>query len=463
MKKILYTFFFTLLLAVVITGCSKDLELSPISNANVSDFYKTAKDIDNAVIAAYKFHKQIYTNNFAVQSVLDEIRSDNTTMVQLDVLDRFVKDTGKEWYGWSWDACYKAIYMSNLAIEQAAVVEMDESLRNQYLAEARFLRALVYFELVRNFGAVPLVMSTPKTFDPESVQVPRDEVSVVYGQIIEDLTFASANLPAAHTANNAGRATSGAANGMLGKVYLTTGDKTKAEAALRAVVNSGLYRLMDTYADVWDINNENNAESLFELQFKPVTDGSPMQNVFSSIAADGVPGGGLGYNLATSELVAAFEPGDIRKEISMAGDPNGVYYTIKYNDPAMTSANNSGHNFYILRYADVLLMLAEALGEATESYGYINALRDRAGLAPIDASSPGTFEEKLLQERRVELAFENHRWHDLLRFGVAVPVMNAHFQEIGLNITIGNDDLLMPIPQTAISSNPALVQNQGYN
>lgn len=452
-----------LIVSVTFVQCAKDLELSPISNANTNDFYKTPQDIDNAVIAAYKFHKAIYTNNFSVQSVLDEIRSDNTTMVQLDVLDRFVPDTGKEWYGWSWDACYKGIYMCNLAIEQAEKVEMDQTLKNQYIAEARFLRALLYFELVRNFGGVPLVTSTPTDFSPESVQVSRDEPSAIYTQIIDDLTFASQNLPAEYPSAYVGRATSGAANGMLGKVYLTTGDKTKALEALRAVENSNRYRLMDTYAEVWDINNENNAESLFELQFKPVTDGSPMQNLFSSIAAPGIPGGGLGYNLATQDLVDAFEPGDLRKDITMTSDPNGVYYTIKYNDPSMTAGNNSGHNFYVLRYADVLLMLAEALGESPEAYGYINQLRDRAGLAAIDGSTPGTFEEKLLHERRVELAFENHRWHDLLRFGVAIPVMNAHFQNIGLDITIDENDLLMPLPQTAISSNPNLQQNPGYN
>lgn len=463
MKVLIYSSFIILIASATLAGCSKDLELSPISNANESDFYKTAKDIDNAVIAAYKFHKQIYTNNFSAQSVLDEIRSDNTTMVQLDVLDRFVKDTGKEWYGWSWDGCYKAIYMCNLAMEKAAEVEMDEELRNQYIGEARFLRALLYFELVRNFGDVPLVTTTPTSFDPASTQIPRDPASAVYTQIVEDLTFASQNLPAAYTGNNIGRATSGAANGMLGKVYLTMGDKANAETALRAVVNSGLYELMDTYAAVWDISNENNAESLFELQFKPVTDGSPMQNLFSSIAAVGVPGGGLGYNLATADLVEEFEPGDLRKDITMTPDPNGVYYTIKYNDPAMTSGNNSGHNFYILRYADVLLLLAEAIGESPESYEYINQLRDRAGLDDVSAATPGTFEVKLLHERRVELAFENHRWHDLLRFGVAIPVINAHFQNIGLDITIGQDDLLMPIPQTAISSNPNLEQNAGYN
>lgn len=187
-----------------------------------------------------------------------------------------------------------------------------------------------------------------------------------------------------------------------------------------------------------------------------------MMNVFSSISAVGVPGGGLGYNLATRDLVDAYEPGDLRKAVTIKADPNDIYYTIKYNDPTMTAANNSSHNFPILRYADVLLMLAEALGETPESYGYINEIRDRAGLDPIDAGTPGTFEEKLLHERRVELAFENHRWHDLLRFGVAVPVMNAHFQYIGLNITINQDDLLMPIPQTAISANPKLVQNPGY-
>jgi hypothetical protein len=446
---------------ILLAGCSKDfLDLTPISNANINDFYKTGADMNNAVMAAYSFHKKLYSTDFSSQSILDEVRSDNTTMVQLDVLDRFIHDTGKEWYMWSWDKCYQAIYMCNLVLEKGEGVEMDATLKNQYFAEVRFLRAIIYFELVRNFGGVPLIIETPKSLDAGSVQVTRNTVDEVYAQIIQDLQFAIQNLPAQYNSNDIGRATKGAAEGMLGKVYLTTGDKASAEAALRDVVNSGLYHLLDTYPEVWDVNNRNSAESLFELQFKATTDPSPMENYFGSLYAVGIPGGGYGYNLATEDLVNAYEPGDVRKDISMTPDPNGVYYAIKFNDPLMTSGFNSSHNFPILRYADVLLLLAEAIGESTEAYDLINQVRKRAKLPPISASTPGTFNDKLLHERRVELAFEDHRWHDLLRFGVAVPVMNKALASLG--ITIGNDDLLMPIPQTAISTNPNLEQNPGY-
>jgi hypothetical protein len=461
MKATISKYIVCILLLTAAASCKKSfLELSPISNANVNDFYKTAADINNAVMAAYSIHKKIYTDNFASQSILDEVRSDNTTMVQLDVLDRFIRDTGKEWYGWSWDKCYRAIYMCNLVLEKAEPVDMDETLKNQYDAEARFLRAITYFELVRNFGGVPLVTETTKSLDPASVQIPRNSVDEVYAQIITDLKFAMDNLPAEYSSGDIGRATRYAAEGMLGKVYLTTGDKQSAETALRDVVSSGRYHLLDTYAEVWDVNNRNSAESLFELQFRATTDPSPMENYFGSQAATGIPGGGYGYNLATDDLVNTYEPGDIRKDVSMAVDANGVYYAIKFNDPTMTSGFNSSHNFPILRYADVLLLLAEAIGESPEAYDLINQIRDRAHLPHISAATPGTFADKLLHERRVELAFENHRWHDLLRFGVAVQVMNQALASLG--ITINDDDLLMPIPQTAISTNPNLEQNPGY-
>lgn len=126
----------------------------------------------------------------------------------------------------------------------------------------------------------------------------------------------------------------------------------------------------------------------------------------------------------------------------------------------MTVFAESNHNFPILRYADVLLMLAEADGDTPDAYALINQVRHRAGLGPV-SDATGTFKDQLLHERRVEFAFENQRWHDLLRFGVAIPVMNAQLASEG--ITIDQNDLLMPIPSTALAANPKLVQNPGYN
>lgn len=459
-KNICYAVAIILLMQVT-GGCKKFIELNPISQANVNDFYKTAQDIDNAVIAAYKFHKQIFSTNFCSQHRFDELRSDNTGLPGLtDPLDHFTKDIGTEWYMWSWDKSYKAIYTANLVIEKAVGPEMAEELRNRYIAEVRFLRAITYFELVRNFGDVPLIIETPKSLDKESVNVIRDPVPEVYEQIIDDLEFAEANLPVSYSGNEIGRATKGAAVGFLGKVQLTRGDKVAAEASFRKVMTYG-YELLPDYASVFAPNEGNSKESIFELQFKADNDPSPFPQIFASmkIPADA----GFGYNQPTQDLFDAYEAGDPRRDLTMAIDLDNRYYLIKYSDFGASPYTNANNNIPLMRYPEILLLLAESLGETTEAYDLINMVRNRVGLDDIDANTPGTFEEKLLRERRVEFAGENLRWHDLLRFGVAIEVMNAFFvkEHQGL-ITIGQDDLLFPIPNFARLTNPNLAQNPGY-
>jgi starch-binding outer membrane protein, SusD/RagB family len=459
MRTINYKNTIIVLILVIATGCKKSfLDLAPISNANVNDFYKTAADINNAVLAAYSMNKGIYIDNLSAQAQLDEVRSDNT--MDDNRVDLFTNDTGAEWWYWSWDQCYRAIYASNVVIEKAPTVQMDATLQNQYIAEAMFLRGLAYFELVKNYGGVPIVLTPPTDLSAKSVNVPRNTIAEVYTQIISDLMFATKNLPASYSASSdVGRATSGAANGLLGKVYLQNGDPTDALPVLTSVVNSGLYHLLPTYAAVFDIGSRNSAESLFELQFTENTDPSPLMSYFASPAA-GAPGGGYYYNRPTPDFVATFEAGDPRKTVSMAIDANGNYYCVKFNDPAMTSFANSSHPFPILRYSDVLLLLAEAQGESSVSYALINQVRARATLAPLSPTVPSTFTDTLLHERRVELGFENQRWHDLLRFGVAIPVMNA--QLASQNVILQSWNLLDPISQNTLSANPNLVQNPGY-
>lgn len=462
MKRIFQIAIAATILLGVMSSCEKFLSLAPVSQANTEDFYKTAADLDNAVIAAYKFHKYIWSNDFCGQHILDEMRSDNTGYSGLeDPTDNFTKDTGKEWYMWSWDKCYKAIYMCNVAIEKSDGIEMEEALKNQYLAELRFIRAITYFELVRNYGGVPLVLTTPKSLAPEEIHVFRNTAQEVYDQIVADLQFAEANLPVSYSADKmVGRATKGAANGYLGKVYLTIGNKSAAEAALRKVLTYG-YELLPNFADVFDAYTGNNKESVFELQFKSTTDACPYIYMFTSMQVDVKPG--LGYNKGTQDLYDAFEPNDPRRDLTMTKDNVGLYYCIKYKDPNANPVSDANNNIALMRYSEVLLLLAEAIGETSESYGLINQVRARVGLPAISASTPGTFAEKLLHERRVELAYENHRWHDLLRFGVAIQVMNAFFvKEKAGQVVIGENDLLFPIPNFTLLNNPNLEQNPGY-
>ncbi len=463
MKRYIIILTLTGLLVGFLTSCEDFLNLTPVSQANVEDFYKTPEDINNAVIAAYNFHKRIFSNDFCSQHILDEWRSDNTgTPGVVDEADNFTRDTGKEWYMWSWDKCYKAIYMCNIAMEKADGVDMPDDLKNRYIAEVKFLRAITYFELVRNYGGVPLITETPKSLDRGSVNVSRNSVDEVYAQIIEDLQFAENTLPISYdNSEDVGRATKGAAKSYLAEVYLTRGNKSDAVTRLRDVLTYG-YELLPNYADVFDAENGNNKEVVFELQFKSSTDACPYIYMFHSMEIDVNPG--LGYNKGTQDLYDAFEANDPRRDYTMAKDKLDLFYCTKYRDANANPIADADNNIPLMRYSDVLLMLAEALGETQESYDLINQVRDRVDLPPVDASTPGTFSEKLLHERRVELAFENKRWHDLLRFGVAIQVMNNFFaKEKGGQIVIDEQDLLFPIPNFAILNNPNLEQNPGYS
>ena len=243
----------------------------------------------------------------------------------------------------------------------------------------------------------------------------------------------------------------------MGKVYLTLGDKSNAASALKRV--SG-YSLVENYADLWGVENEFNKESIFEVNFQSGYSvlGNLFTSAFNSELAVTVTSGSR--NWPDPSLIAAYEPGDTRKSVTI-NDPDPTVtngsngWCIKYGTTNPSTDNDGPNNWVVLRYADVLLMLAEAIGESNESYGYINQVRARAGLAPIDATTPGTFAEKLLKERKVELAYEGHRWADLKRFGVASAVMSS----IGVDI---KGRLNLAIPQRELDINPSFTQNAGY-
>ena len=245
----------------------------------------------------------------------------------------------------------------------------------------------------------------------------------------------------------------------MGKVYLTLGDKSNAASALKRVTG---YSLVDNYADLWGVANEFNKESIFEVSYE--SGYGSLGNLFTSALnaelAITVTSGSR--NWPDPSLVAAYEEGDTRKDATVKGLGDegidwagGNGYCIKYGTTNPSSDNDGPNNWVVLRYADVLLMLAEAIGESDESYGYINQVRARAGLGAISASTPGTFSEKLLHERKVELAFEGHRWPDLKRFGVAASVMSS----IGVDI---KGRLNLAIPQREMDINSSFTQNPGY-
>nr|WP_295923853.1 RagB/SusD family nutrient uptake outer membrane protein [uncultured Dyadobacter sp.] len=467
-------------LVLLSASCTDFLDLSPRDAANVGNFYKNAADMQAAVDAAYGMLASAGEYGYAYYNV-SEVRSDNTfnwegggNLPDAE-LDQFKMSSTNEIIRLMWVDTYRGILACNSVLDHIDGAQMDDALRQRFIGEAKFLRALKYFNLVRTFGDVPLVLKETKTVDEgySQARVPQAEV---YAQIIADLNEAASKLPASYTGNNIGRATKGAAQALLGKVYLTIKDFAKAKDILKQVIAQGTYKLLADYAALWPVANANNEESIFEVQFKKggTGTGSSFYNNFaprnsgSSVIQVGFAGG---RNNPTSDLISAYDAGDARKAVSLATGYTDVLtgkfvadpYTLKYRDTPF-SEGDADNNWVVLRYADVLLMYAEAVNETTgpdaEAYEAINAVRKRAKLALLPAGlSKAAFALAVEHERQVELAFEGHRWFDLVRTGREVTVMNAHFKAP----VVAAFNAVFPIPQTQIDVNPSgIKQNPGY-
>ncbi len=453
-------FIYILFSAIIISGCGKDFtELSPISQRNVDSFYKTGNDMIIATNAAYKALQMNGTYNQSYW-VMSEMRSDNTDGgaditglgADLNAIDNFGENAAtSELVTTSYLDTYVAINRCNIVLSRIDPVEMDANLKNRLKGEALFLRSLFYYNLVVNFGRIPLVLNEI-TVD-EGKAYPQIPASDVYSQLVKDLTLAEGFLPLRYTGLDVGRATKGAAATLLGKIYLTMGNKTAAVLPLRRVKDTYGYSLVPNYQNIWGLANKNNVESIFEVQFKGggTNTGNAFTNAFSPLMIQTT---GAYKNRPTVEMESAYEAGDARKAASINpinGPLNAGRFILKYGTTTAYNEGDADYNFVVLRYADALLMLAEALGEGIEGYGLINDVRHRAKLTnDISSTTAGTYAEKLLKERRVELAFENHRWPDLLRFGKANDFLTAQGKKARL---------LFLIPQRELDINKTYTQN----
>jgi len=482
-------------LILMMCGCGESfLDLAPLDKANERAFFTNPQDFDLAVIGIYN----AVSERFLEQSgwAMKEMRSDNTEQHRLSLLgvstpfnqiNEFNIFADNSLVLDHWRTSYSVITRANVVITRMERVDFPftENLRRQYLGEARFLRAYMYYNLVMMFGDVPMpiVEYASPTAAMEDGRVAKD---IVYQQILEDLNLAVDYLPlkSQYPASQRGRLTQGAARTLLAKVYLTLKQNSNAESQLRAVINSGEYQLVSEYANIFRPNNKNNSESIFELQFRAGGLGTgstyadawiPFQAGRDIFGTGYLGGGGQGLNMPTLDIINAYEEGDRRKQASVA-----EFYTtlggVRVNDPrilkfssAPTRPLDSDDNFPVLRYADVLLMLAEAVGPTAEGWNMIDMIRTRAGLGPIDRNL--NFMDALLKERRVELAFENHRWFDLLRFGKALDVMTAFIARRRIDTVpyryspvgdVNPNKLLYPIPLREIMINDRLTPNPGY-
>ena len=482
-----------ILLSVPFSGCEKFLEKNPQNALTQASFPVTANDALLATNAAYSTLRNInyHSGTFPILDIMsDDARKGSNPGDQESVIgpyDNFTfTTTGQELSSW-WATLYEGIKFTNVVITKVPGIEITTSLKNRYLGEARFLRALYYFDLVRAWGGVPIVT----TLSPP-LKLPRSSQAEVYSLIVNDLEFAIENLceKSELPASELGRATKGAARALLAKVYLFQNDFPQAEKYAMDVINANSYGLEPVFTDASGVLGEHGIESVFEIGAAG-TEGVSGSQYANVQGVRGTPNRGWGFNRPTPNLRSSFEAGDPRMkgsiidlgdvldgftilgdgntpDISM--DPQGnILETECYSRKVWTPGNDVpsqwAHNRRILRYADVLLIAAEALNENNkpgEALIYLNKVRQRARqgnsaiLPDITTTDKAALRDLILDERRHELALEGHRFWDLVRTGKAQTVLAP------LGFVPGKNELL-PIPQSEIDlSQGTLVQNPNW-
>ncbi|MGB4400207.1 MAG: RagB/SusD family nutrient uptake outer membrane protein [Daejeonella sp.] len=500
MKRI---FVITCLLCFVLASCKdKFLEIVPETALSSETFFKTESDFQQAVNAAYVPLRSIVNDR---AWLLGEMHSDNTyyarnilfgaTEQQENIADFALPTaqgiTTNTHVLNQYRLDYQIIARTNQLLSLIDGVDFNAESKNNLKGQAYFLRAYAYFELVRYFGKVPLHL-TPVTNRSEAA-LPLSSVDQIYAQIVKDADQAT-KLLFNKAKQEPGRATSGAAKTLLANVYIVLKKWPEAEKLLKEVVTNDGYGLMPDYADAFSTStaNKNNRESVFEVQFQEGSAGYAGSFLYNfmprPMAPDELktitgtsnpqPLTGEGNNIPTPDVIAAYETGDKRLNASIAyitlsGSlrENKVYPYIKKYAKVHALNGNHGMNWPIYRYSEVLLLLAESLNEqnkSMEAATYMNQVRSRAGLANYMAVSQADMRDALFRERRVELAFENKRWFDLVRSGTAIAVITAYGNRIKANpldyyypkgaVPPGNAftqlELLYPLPADEAALNP---------
>ncbi|MGZ3946186.1 MAG: RagB/SusD family nutrient uptake outer membrane protein [Mucilaginibacter sp.] len=460
MKKYIYVYL--LLSALGIAGCKKDyLSLQPADSQNAANFFKTPAQFTQAINGAYQPLQGLYNGSFWVMA---EMRSDNTSYeydpgdrsgTLKEEMDEFRELNNNDYPGEFLGTSYQIIGRCNAIIGRLPAAKLDAATADPIAGQALFLRAFNYFNLVRLFGNVPLVLNEVQSVDDAYKQATRAEAAKVYAAIIADATDAIAKLPVKYAADgDKGRVTKGTAETMLAEVYMTQHKFDLAIPLLQAVIASNAYSLNSNYADNFDITKKNGPESIFEIQYMEGSNGLGSDFVDTFIPWDYYDSDITGYeiansaqngwNIPTQDMVSAYEEGDNRREASLVEYTSNEYgkdlpFIKKYVSQGAVQGITA-NDFPVYRYADVYLMLAECLNEqgfagGGDAFRYLNLVRERAGLADkttgnadpaLNVSSQEAFRAAIAHERQVELAFENHRWFDLLRTGKAVEVMTAH-------------------------------------
>jgi len=502
-----------LLLSAVLSSssCSKFLEEEDPTNLTADTYFTLPGHADAAIAAAYAQTRfigngaGIFVQNWSLPEMLSGLAKTETG--QNSDLNNII---GLSYNGdnllitqW-WNGLYSIIAQTNLVLQKVPEINpMDETARKRILAQAQFLRAWSYFYLVRMWGDVPLIVQPVESFSDENLLAPRASTASVYDQIVADLTAAeSGGLP---LTDNSGRASLGAVKSLLAKVYLTmagfplskgaTHYKLAADKA-NEVITSNAFSLFATYNELHTLSTENRSEHIFEIQYLGGVADNPIQAAllpnFKGISSYGTE---VGSNVPVPAFVNSYEAGDKRTI-----DRQGFYYTSYYTEgngalkplgnpyifkhfdvvangtSGVAGTNVSSLNLMNIRYADVLLVYAEAQNEvdAAPSATAVNALkliRDRAGLATLGAGAytKSTFRDAVLRERWYEMAFEGITWFDMLRLRRAFNVTTKSFEPLvghkfpDNGAVIQEKHLLLPLPTNEMKNNPNLTPNNpGY-
>jgi hypothetical protein len=493
MKFINLTALVAFTLALFLVSCDDFLSVNPQGELTQEAFPENAHDALLSVNASYTTLRNwhYHSGGFPILDIMSDDAhkgsNPNDGANTIGPYDSFNHSTTQDGLDRWWNTLYEGIRYTNVVLNRVPAITMNESMKNRYLAEASFLRGLYYFDLVRAFGAVPLVVSAESP-----LRVARAPAQEVYAQIEQDLLFAVNNLPvkSSYDRNDLGRATRGAAQALMARMYLFTGDFASAETYALAVIESGEYGLEPVFTDANGEHGEHGTESVFEIG--AVSSESNVGNQYANTqGVRGNPNRGWGFNRPSIDLRNAFQPGDSRRSgtiielgdvidgIVIRGDASTPDITTdaqgniieieSYNRKVwiagLTTSTQFGHNRRLIRYSDVLLMAAEALNEnnkPAQALIWLNQVRARARQgdstlpADITETNKEALREIILNERRVELALEGHRFWDLVRTGRAGQVLGSR------GFITGKHELL-PVPQTEIDlSQGSLTQNPNW-
>jgi hypothetical protein len=478
MKKIFILF----ILAGTLYSCTK-LDEKPSSFIVKEQFYKTQADAVSAVTAVYgslivdgteqpMYGREI---NFLTDMTTDDLSAGPSAInPNVRALSSITYTATDDRLQVMWRQFYTGISRANVAIDNIPNIQMDTVIAHRLVRESKFLRALFYFDMVRLWGDVPIVLHDPTSLDLSSLKTNRSPVADVYKQIIADLKDAE-SLPPIYTGADKGRATGGSAKSLLLKVYVTQKDWQDAITIAPQIINGPYgYGLFPNYADIFNKATKNGIEHIFSAQFES---NGGLGNTSTLM---GAAFAGFGSNVpadipADSSVYKQFSNKDTRKAVTfyqtLTNPTTGVdkvfptFYFGKYVDRSvLLTPGQSSINFPILRYADVLLMYSEAINEVhganSDAYTYINLVRNRANTGDLASGlSQSSFRDSLYAERRREFVQEAQRWFDLVRTGQLVQAVS----KVATKTNVSTKNYLFPIPQSEISLNPQLTQNQGYN